>query len=548
LHCPEHLQRNTVPFKIINNWTMANPGDIVAGGAISRHVARPLNTVFHGIFTESNLTKIQKIKQFVLCIVYASGKRVGRMARMAEQQLCQEMNKAYYMHLQVLFADIQDGRSYWQKHLGFNFSFADMMTQTFGSGQVQRTFYFDYNSNENLEDGQVDHLKLGWINPFLWRRYGELKTEMQSSMLPVLMKCRIRALDGGASYETGSGASFPEVLYEFLGKLFQIDANAKHEERVRKRGRVADAAGGQPAPANVAAENPAIAAAEEENNEGLAPVASAPAAGRSIVRDAPDRWGDAHVAWRHSCLFVFVLNGPLTYFHPDIGSRTVCEFLRKVPRSGPPNAGAAARRVEDGDSRRQQRRHDERDAGISRAESDNRNFIEEIAQSRMAQERATREGNELARLQLQVQIAGMQQRQQNGQEHMTRIQNLRAAIEMLNKLPDGMELSETQKQQKKDMEQRYAEALIAVGQVQELHEDPLANLASAIAHATQPYIPSPAGGVAGQLPGASAILAPDTVPRARPSAAAGRPLHPSYRGSAGDRQQLGAVEDSVENS
>lgn len=524
---------------------MSIPGDVVAGGAISRHVARPLNTVFHGIFTESNLTKIQKIKQFVLCIVYASGKRVGRMTRMAEQQLCQEMNKAYYMHLQVLFADMLDGRSYWQKHFGFNFSFADMMTQTFGSGQVQRTFYFDYNSNENLEDGQVENLKLGWTNPFLWRRYGELKTEMQSTMLPVLMKCRIHALDGGASYETGSGTSFPEMLYEFLGKLFQIDANAKHEERVRKRTRVvADAAGaaagGQPAPANAAADS-AI-----DEDDGQASVASAPAAGRSIVRDAPDRWGDAHVAWRHSCLFVFALNGPLTFFHPDIGSRTVCEFLRKVPRSGPPNAGAAARHVDEGDSRRQQRRHNERDVGISRAESDSRNFIEEIAQSRLAQERAARESNELARLQLQVQLAGMQQRQQNGQEHMTHIQNLRAVIEMLNKLPDGMELSETQKQQKKDMEHRYAEALIAVGQVRECQQDPFASLASAIAHATQPYIPSPASDIAVQPPGASAILVPDTVPRPRPAAAASRSLHPSYRGSASDRQQNGAVADSAE--
>ena len=126
---------------IVKN-SMAQPAqevhqDIVSGGAISRQIARPHNTVFHGIFTESNLTKIQKIKQFIQCIVWESGTRVARMQRMAEQQLHQEMNKAYYQRLQVLYADITDDRSYWKRHLGFNFTFADMMTHTFGSGQVQ---------------------------------------------------------------------------------------------------------------------------------------------------------------------------------------------------------------------------------------------------------------------------------------------------------------------------------------------------------------------------------------------------------------------------
>jgi hypothetical protein len=333
------------------------------------------------------------------------------------------------------------------------------------------------------------------------------------------------------------------MFYEFLGKLFQIVANANHEERVRKRGRVvADAAvaaaGGQPDPSNAAAADVALqndeAAAEGQAPVASAPAPNAPAAGRSIVRDAPDRWGDAHVAWRHSCLFAFALYGPLTYFHPDIGSRTVCEFLRKVPRSGPPNAGAAARHVDEGDSRRQQRRHNERDAGISRAESDNRNFIEEIAQSRLAQERAARESNELARLQLQVQLAGMQQRQQPSRfEH---VEGLRKAIELLNKKPEGIVLSADQILQKQDMERRYADAVLALGQVQ---EDPFASLSSAIANATQPFHAPP--------PVFDDAIA--TVPRSNlRGASASNQLHPNYLGRVSSMQGRGAEADNVDSA
>jgi hypothetical protein len=455
--------------------------DIVSGGALSRQIARPHNAVFHGIFTESNLTKIQKIKQFVQCIAYDAGKRVARMQRMTEQSLHQEMNKAYYMRLQVLFADIDDDRSYWKKHLGFDFTFANMMTHTFGHGTAQPTYFFDYQGNEDLDEGQVEQLKLGWTNSFLWRRYGELKTEMQSQMLTVLMKQRIKALDGGDSYTTGSGTSFAEMFYAFLGALFQIDANAKHEDRVRKRQRAAAvpaaAASGESGAVVVNRSEDA-----DENGDGGAsqPPVAAQSAGRGNVRDAPDRWGDAHVAWRHSSLFVFVLNGPITFFHPDPGSRSVCEFLKKAPRSGPPVDGAAARNVEHRDSRRQQRRHEGRDAAISQADDQNRNFIEEIAMARRSQDRAAQESNQLARLQLQVQLAAMQQKQQTDLGH---IQNLRAAIDMLNNLPDGMQLSETQKKQKADMEQRYTDAVFVLGQHR---DDPFASLSAAIAHATQP--------------------------------------------------------------
>ena len=154
-----------------------------------------------------------------MCVVYEAGKRVGRMSRMAEANCFQEMNKAYYMRLQVLFADVSDDRSYWSRHLGFSFSFTDMMTHTVGSSSAQRKFYFDYNSNEHLEEEQIENLKAGWTSGLLWRRYNELKTEMQSTMLPVLFKCRFHALEGGDAYGTGSGATFQEVVYDFLGKL-----------------------------------------------------------------------------------------------------------------------------------------------------------------------------------------------------------------------------------------------------------------------------------------------------------------------------------------
>jgi hypothetical protein len=209
--------------------------------------------------------------------------------------------------------------------------------------------------------------------------------------------------------------------------------------------------------------------------------------------------------------------------------------LKKAPRSGPPAAGSAPRNVEGGDSRRQQRRHNERDAGLSRAESDNRNFIEEIAQSRLAQERVARESNELARLQLQVQLAGMQQRQQPSRfEH---VEGLRKAIELLNKMPQGIVLSQDQILQKQDMERRYADAVLALGQVQ---EDPFASLSSAIAHATQPFHAPPP------------VFADDaiaTVPRSNlRGASASNQLHPNYLGRVSSMQGRGAEADNADSA
>ena len=106
---------------------------------------------------------------------------------------------------------------------------------------------------------------------------------------------------------------------------------------MRKRARANQPAGAGAGQA--AAQEAADAVREEQeedrdrdDDEGDSQVAAA--AGRaSVARDAPEVWGDAHVAWRHSSLFVFFLNGPLAYFHPSPGSRNVCEFLKKVPRT-----------------------------------------------------------------------------------------------------------------------------------------------------------------------------------------------------------------------
>ncbi len=66
----------------------------------------------------------------------------------------------------------------------------------------------------------------------------------------------------------------------------------------------------------------------------------------------PERWCDTHINWRHPLTFVFVLNGPLTYFHPSAGHRLVCGFLKKAPRSGPQEV---VRAVSRDDNRRSQR-------------------------------------------------------------------------------------------------------------------------------------------------------------------------------------------------
>ena len=157
----------------------------------------------------------------------------------------------------------------------------------------------------------------------------------------------------------------------------QIDQNTKYQDRVRKaiQNRPRNAVVGGDAAADVAGRADASAddearrrnerdiAADADDDENQDPNAAAdvdvvllPAsrAPPPIVAP-PERWCDAHINWRHPLTFVFVLNGPLTFFHPSAGHRQVCEFLKKVPRSGPQDV---VRQVSRDDSRRRQRAAD----------------------------------------------------------------------------------------------------------------------------------------------------------------------------------------------
>lgn len=177
------------------------------------------------LFKNADLTPIQKIKQWINVAVYSCGKTVQRMERMAEAQLVIEMNKAYYLRLQVIFADVAQHASYWSSHFDFDCTFAQMMTHTFGSGSAGPTFFFEYENNELLDAEQVDASKALWTNPCLWKKYADLKTEMQSQLLPVLLKQRVKATPGGDGYEWKSGGSWGEVTWSFIGALFQVHSS-----------------------------------------------------------------------------------------------------------------------------------------------------------------------------------------------------------------------------------------------------------------------------------------------------------------------------------
>ena len=177
-------------------------------------------------FKNAELTQIQKIKQWINVVVYSCGKTVQRMERMAEAQLAIEMNKAYYLRLQVVFADVRQHTSYWANHFDFDCTFAQMMTHTFGVGSAGATFFFDYDDNAALDADEVDAAKALWTSAYLWKKYADLKTEMQGQLLPVLLKQRIKATDiGGDGYEWKSGGSWGEVTWSFLGALFQVHSS-----------------------------------------------------------------------------------------------------------------------------------------------------------------------------------------------------------------------------------------------------------------------------------------------------------------------------------
>jgi hypothetical protein len=176
-------------------------------------------------FKNAELTQIQKIKQWINVAVYSCGKTVQRMERMTEAQLAIEMNKAYYLRLQVIFEDVRTHTSYWANHFDFDCTFAQMMTHTFGAGSAGPTFFFDYNDNQALDADQVDASKALWTNPYLWKKYADLKSEMQGQLLPILLKQRVKATPGGDGYEWKSGGSWGEVTWSFLGALFQVHSS-----------------------------------------------------------------------------------------------------------------------------------------------------------------------------------------------------------------------------------------------------------------------------------------------------------------------------------
>jgi hypothetical protein len=133
------------------------------------------------------------------------------------------INKAYYLRVQVIFADVEARTSYWSRHFRFDCTFAQMMTYTFGaSGGAASTPSFDYNENERLHASQVEGLFQNWTTPFLWKKYNEIKSEMKNQMLPVLLKQRIRSKNSGELYEFYSGGYLAKVAWATLGAIFQV--------------------------------------------------------------------------------------------------------------------------------------------------------------------------------------------------------------------------------------------------------------------------------------------------------------------------------------
>ena len=113
---------------------------------------------------------------------------------------------------------------------------------------------------------------------------------------------------------------------------------------------------------------------------------------------------------------------------------------------------------------------------------------------------------------------------------------MRASIEMLNKLPDGMVLSAEQQKQKKAMEKQYANAIIALGRP---GPDPFAALSAEIAQVGQPLEGSDAANTIPRQHGGIGAA----VSRGAAGSSARRDLQPSFLGSVNDRQARGAQED-----
>jgi hypothetical protein len=372
-----------------------------------------------------------------------------------------------------------------------------MMTHVHGSNGRPAILFFDYGNNEELDAGQIDASKADWTSSHLWTKYSTLKTEMQNQLLPVLMKQRIRAIGAGDGYEFATGGCFAEVFYDWTGAMFQMDANSKFQERARKRARA-----NPNHQARAAVDEPGAAAADqqEDMNDDAGPQIVQVADARV---DQPEIWSDDHFAWRHPLTFSFVLNGPMAYFHPDPSARQVCEFLKKVPRSGPSDL---RRPVQHGDSRSVQRAQG-RSRAISDSESRNEDFLSEIRESRQGQMRSFTTANELQQIHVEMELATHQQQIQTA--HITKQQiALRALSDDQVHLPS---LTMAQRARLVAIEQSYIESCLLVGE-SPAAEDPFAPIALRLARlngaSTSPVATAP------RAPPISVVAARAQVPRA----------------------------------
>jgi hypothetical protein len=194
-----------------------------------------------------------------------------------------------------------------------------------------------------------------------------------------------------------------------------------------------------------AAEPPAEAAPAEAL---AAPGSAAPAGVRP-----PERWSDDHMHWRHPLTFAFCLYGPLAQWHPHIGSRNVCDFLKKTPRSGPQDS---VRGVSRNDNRRTQRRGD-REEERSQSASRQDDIIHSLRDSRESMASAAQEANHLTRLQLQFQVA--QHASANSTAHLVAAQT---ALDIVNRSISATSLDTAQAKKKRKLERNLAKACLEV--------------------------------------------------------------------------------------
>jgi hypothetical protein len=205
-------------------------------------------------------------------------------------------------------------------------------------------------------------------------------------------------------------------------------------------------------PANAEDEDDApagdAAPAGENGDAPAAPGSAAPAGVRP-----PDRWSDDHMHWRHPLTFVFVLNGPLTFWHPHIVGRNVCEFLKKTPRSGPQDG---VRGISKNDNRRSQRRGD-REEERSQSASRQDDILHSLRDSRDTMASAAQEANHLTRLQLQFQVA--QHASANSTAHLVAAQT---ALDIVNRSISASSLDAVQAKKKRKLERSLAKACLEV--------------------------------------------------------------------------------------